>query len=123
MKVAVSDFQPPERTRVTFRIEVSSEFNISSYVAKQQANRFLAMNVGNLLYAGEPELLLGQKLQWRVPVLYALPKVGKLGKVGEVLVNVDTGDVTFAEMTTQEDIERNVEALYHSAALPAGEEL
>ena len=94
---------------------VAQSNTVSSYVAKQQANRLLTMNVGNLLYAGEPELLIGQELQWRVPVLYALPKVGKLGKVGEVLVNVDTGDVTSAEMTTQEDIERNVEALYHSA--------
>ena len=123
MQAAVLDSLAPHRARMKFTLEVSAELNITAHVARQRANHFLMMQVGNLLYAGEPELVVGQKVHWRAPVLYSLPGVGLLGKVGEVLVDADTGDVAFGELTGVESIERNVEALYRSTALPAGTEL
>ncbi|MBI3360669.1 MAG: hypothetical protein HY023_06115 [Chloroflexi bacterium] len=121
MKVIMPEPQVPEGATVSFKVEVSAALNVTTYIARRRVNHFLMMTVGNMLHAGAPELLIDQKMKWRVPILYSLPGIGLLGKVGETLVDVSTGDVSFNELTTTESIERHVEALYRSSPLSAGE--
>jgi hypothetical protein len=121
MNVILPEPLVPERASVTFRVEVSAAMNTTAYTAQRRVNHFVMMTVGNMLHAGGPELLIGPRMKWRVPILYSLPGVGLLGKVGEALVDVDTGDVAFDELTTAESVERHVEALYRSSPLAAGE--
>lgn len=49
--------------------------------------------VGNLLHGGEPELLVSEKLYWRVPVLLSTPRRGLVGQVGSIRVDAQTGEV------------------------------
>jgi hypothetical protein len=58
----------PATSRVTVKIEVSADVNISAFTAKQKANHFLVMRVGDQFCAGQPELVVGPTLCWRVPV-------------------------------------------------------
>jgi uncharacterized protein YvpB len=62
------------------------------------------MYVGNLLHAGEPDLLVGESLaQWDVPIVYSLPSHGKLGTVGHFLVDAQNGDIKIKESTPIEE--------------------
>ena len=106
----------PAVSRVSVKIEVSAEINISAYVARQKANRFLILQAGDQLCAGEPELVVGPVLCWRVPVQYAPSRRGPLGIVGHLLVNADTGEVAVADGQTTEDLMERAEVLYARAA-------
>jgi len=102
----------PEQAEVSFKVEVSAKANITAPVARQNVDDFLLNDVGNLLYAGEPELLLsGDGLFWRVPVHYALPSHGGLGSVGTLAVDVQTGEVQWTPHEL-ERIKHHAESLY-----------
>ena len=107
----------PTTSRVTVTIEISTDVNVSAFMAKQTANHFLIMRVGDQLCAGQPELVVGPRLCWRVPVQYAPSRKGPLGIVGHLLIDAETGEVTVADGQTSEDLLARAEVLYERAAL------
>ena len=108
--VTVPDLVPPTGSRVMIQIAVSADFNISAEAARQRANRFLIMNLGDQLYAGNPELVIGEHLSWRAPVHLALSRGGYLGKVGDLRIDAQTGDIeveppqTLAQLADHADV-------------------
>jgi len=116
MTVTIPKVRLPGGSRVTLKLEVSTDFNVSAAVAGQRVNRFLAMNVGNMLAAGEPELVVGEELLWRVPVLFGTPKKGLLGKVGELFVDVNSGEILIESPQQLEEMMRRAEILYPDPA-------
>lgn len=104
-------------SKVVMEIKVTADLNISTFVARQKANRFLIMEAGDQLCAGEPELSVGAKIAWRVPVQYAPSRRGVLGVVGHLLVDAETGEVTIADSQTAEDLMRRAEVLDARPAL------
>ncbi|MFQ6044283.1 MAG: hypothetical protein ACE5PV_25805 [Candidatus Poribacteria bacterium] len=113
----------PKARGMHFKVELSTEFNITPFVAKQKVNRFLALKVGGLLGAAEPELTVGQEIYWRIPVRYCLPKIGELGIVGFLAIDVNTGEVLLSKSTPLEELTENAERLYKKKALQTGEDL
>lgn len=107
-------------SQMRLRLEITSHINITVYVARQRANRFLLAEIGDQLGALQPELVIGDALQWRVAVQYAPSRLGPLGVVGHLLVDAQTGEVSVADGCTTEDLVLSAEALYERAALPAG---
>ncbi|HRQ39753.1 MAG TPA: hypothetical protein PLD25_17745 [Chloroflexota bacterium] len=99
------------------KIEISADVNVSAFVARQKANSFLILQIGDQLAAGEPELHIEKELSWRVPVFYAPSRQGMMGVVGHLLVNVNTGEVSLADGLTVDDLIDRAEALYERAAL------
>ena len=69
---------------------------ISVEVVKDLAADFLLMKVGNLLMAGEPSFLHGQRC-WKVPILLGNVRSGLLGQVGKLRVDAETGEVLFTD--------------------------
>lgn len=116
-RVTLTDAQFPAGSRVSFKVEVNADINVTSYVARQKANRFLILEVGDQFYAGEPELVLGPEVHWRVPVYYAPSRRGTLGIVGHLLVNTETGEITIDDNLTAEDLLERAEALLARATL------
>jgi len=115
--VTVSELAPPVGSRVMIQIAVSADFNISADVARQRANRFLIMNLGDQLYAGVPELIISEHLAWRVPVHLALSRGGYLGKVGELRIDAQNGDIALEPPQTLAQLADQAEVLYERAAL------
>jgi len=112
---------PKSKRKVTFKVEIKGELNITAFVARQRVNRYLLMYIGNLLHAGEPELLVGECLtQWDVPIVYSLPSYGELGIVGHFLVDAQNGDIKINESTPIEEIKAHVSRLYQQATSQAG---
>jgi len=75
------------------------------------------MAVGNMLGAGNPEIVISEELLWQVPVLYALPSTGTLGTVGEIFVNAETGAIVLETSTPKEIIEQNAEDIFKRHAV------
>lgn len=107
----------PTTSRVTMKIEVSTDVNVSAFTARQKANRFLVMRVGDQLCADQPALVVGPTLYWRVPVQYAPSRKGPLGIVGHLLIDADTGETIVADGQTSKDLLTRAEALYERTTL------
>ncbi|MBI4670266.1 MAG: hypothetical protein HY741_01185 [Chloroflexi bacterium] len=112
----VTGIELPTTSHISVRIEVSSQINVSGYIARQKANRFLILQAGDQLCAGEPELVVGPRVYWRVPAQFAPSRLGPLGIAGHLLVDADTGEVTVADGQTTDDLMQRAEALYARAA-------
>ena len=111
-KVELEKIKIPKTKNIQFKFELQGEFNITSFVARQKVNRYLLLNTGNLIHAMEPDLVIGDELQWKVPVGYSLPDKGLLGRVGEIMVDANTGNLQLEKSTPISEIETNAENLY-----------
>ena len=68
--------------------------HISPDQARAAATEFLLDNLGNLLSAGEPHLMISAvRAMWIFPVQLAYLHTGVLGSVGVVAVDEETGQV------------------------------
>jgi hypothetical protein len=78
-------------------IQSSAHIQISAFVARQKANVLMLEQVSNLLLAGEPVLEHTPEGQWhwRVPIDLTFPAYGRVGKVGEILVDAHYGSVYY----------------------------
>lgn len=83
----------PQTNQVQIDIHLSAQVNISAVMARRKVNAFLATHVGNLLLASEPALTLTRRILWRVPVDLTSPQQGRVGRVGEIDVDVETGEL------------------------------
>jgi hypothetical protein len=60
----------PIQPKLKYKLTFEGELNITPYVARQKANYFLVMHVGNLVLAGEPNLEFHEGgVNWRVPAI------------------------------------------------------
>lgn len=113
---------PKSKKKVQFKVEVKGELNITSFIACQRVDQRLFLHVGNLLQSGEPDLLVNKDaLFWDVPVDYALPDRGILGRVGHVLVDAQTGDMKLKDSTPFEEMKANAQRLYQQTAPQAAD--
>jgi len=101
-------------TKVKIKIELSSEINVTPFIARQKANIFLLTNIGNLLWAAEPKLYVTENcLRWILPVMFTIP--GHISKrVAELAMDVNSGEIILHESnpTTLTEIEKNVQNIF-----------
>ena len=116
-QATMTGLQLPTDSRVSMKIEISTEVHISAFAAQQKANRFLILYAGDQLAGGEPELQINEELNWRVPIQFAPSRRGVLGVVGHLLINANTGEVILADKVTIEDLMQRAEALYERTPL------
>lgn len=101
---------------IDYSIEVRTALRITAHDARQKAARFLLDNLGNLVTPGQPVLRLqADQVHWKVPVLYGLPGHGQLGQIGELMIDVESGQVLLDKSTPIPEMERCAEALYNAA--------
>jgi hypothetical protein len=96
----------PRAGRLQMDIHLSAEVNVTAAMARRKVNAFLATHVGNLLLADDPVLTLGERIVWRVPVDLTAPPQGRLDRVGEVDVDVESGELLLDETQIAEIQER-----------------
>ncbi|HEY86213.1 MAG TPA: hypothetical protein G4N96_14000, partial [Chloroflexi bacterium] len=95
----------PRNGQLQVDIHLSAEINVTAAIARRKVNAFLATHIGNLLLAKEPAFTLGDRIVWRVPVDLTSPAQGRIGRVGEVDVDIENGEILLNE--TQLNIIRN----------------
>ncbi len=79
------------------RLQRAESITISARVARQKVNVLLLEQVSNLLLADEPTLVSSGegKWVWRVPVDLTSPARGRVGRVGEVDVDAEYGEIHY----------------------------
>lgn len=93
MSVLTDSLTLPRAGRLQMDIRLSADVNISATAAMRRVNAFLATHVGNLLLSDEPDLVLANRIVWRVPIDLTAPSQGRIGRIGEVDVDVESGEL------------------------------
>jgi hypothetical protein len=119
MSVTLEFMRAPRGAKVEIKVEVTAEMRVTANDARELADEFLLMEVGDLLSAGEPSLRVGDRLAWEVPILLSSASHGTLGEVGRLVVDAETGEIRFTEQDRQE-VKASAKALSGSTAPPAG---
>ncbi len=96
----------PEHVDVKIELTVSARINITDITAQRKVSRLLLDLVGTQLYGEKPNLVTGRRLVWRVPVWLGLPRVGPVGEVGVIDVDVQTGDILYTQRLLDDLVER-----------------
>jgi hypothetical protein len=96
---------------VAVRIELTAQANITPFVARQKVTRFVVMAISTQLLGDTPELVVGERLCWSVPVVLPSPARGVVGKVGDIAVDATTGEL----LVTEDTVRRMTEDAHHLA--------
>ena len=91
MTIILDNYILPEKGPVT--VTVSFEIKVTAEEARHIANRWLLNEVSYLLGADPPTLVVGERAVWRVPAWIGFPSTGRVGVVGTVDVDVETGEL------------------------------
>ena len=93
MTVHLPGVTPPQGANVAVRIELTAQANITPFVARQRVTGFVIREIGDRMRGNEPELVVGERLCWSVPVVLTSGIRGVVGKVGDILVDTTTGEL------------------------------
>jgi hypothetical protein len=93
MSVQLEGVTLPKSGRVDVDIHLSADIHVTATAARRRVSRLVISEIGNLLYGGEPTLIVGERVRWHVPVMLAYPDTGPVGQVGALDVDVETGEV------------------------------
>ncbi len=73
---------------------VSAKLNVTQVAARRKVNVFVLREIGTGLGSDTPSLVVhNDQLCWRVPVILALSPKGRLGQVGQIDINAQTGEI------------------------------
>ena len=97
----------------------TQSLNITSFSARQRVTQYVMQELSTQLGGDTPELTVGERTYWSVPVVFTLPGKGVLGRVGTLRVDAGTGELLTDPQTEQEML-RHAEQLAQRASLPAG---
>jgi hypothetical protein len=100
----------PKTGRLEVDIKVSANVNVTAFTARQKANNFVLSEISYMMHAGEPALVLGKRIYWRVPVILSLTSRGDVGEVGHIDVDVETGQIDISPQQIAE-IEARAETI------------
>ena len=113
----LKDMLPPiQAAQLDIHVHVSATLNVTPFVARQKVGGLVLSKVGTGVGADEPALIVtGERIVWRVPLFLALPSLGRLGEIGAIDVDAQTGEV----LADQAALEQIVENAKQSAPDPA----
>jgi hypothetical protein len=109
----------PTESTLDITIRVTQPLNVTSFTACQRVTQHVMQELSTQLGAGAPELTVGERVYWSVPVVFTLPGKGLLGCVGTLRVDAATGEL-LTDPETEQEIMRRAEQLAQRSSLPAG---
>lgn len=100
-------------------IQLSLTLGVTAKQAKRRLSRFLLDEVSLFVGPEEPILVVdGTTVFWRFPLQLTMAKCGRLGPVGSIDVDAESGELQITDEQLME-IKRNARLLARSAILPA----
>jgi hypothetical protein len=102
MTVNLQGTATPAGATVSVRIEITAQANITPFVARQKVTQLVVTEISSQLRGDTPDLNVGDRLCWSVPVVLTSPARGTVGRVGEIRVDAETGEV----LADAEDLRR-----------------
>ncbi len=98
----------PQAGQLAIDVHLSATVNVTAFSARQKVTGFVADEISTNMHGGEPRLVVGECLCWRVPVILSMPPAGDRGKVGAIDVDIETGQLMVTRVLIEE-IERRAE--------------
>jgi hypothetical protein len=108
----------PRTGQLTIDIRLSATVNVTAFSARQKVTGFVADEISTNMHGGEPRLVVGERICWRVPVILSMPPTGDRGEVGIIDVDVETGQLLVSR-TLVEEIKRRAEHLTTRPSSPS----
>lgn len=87
----------PSSSQLNVHVHIAAPLLVTATEARRRVSRLVASEIGNLLYGGEPTLVVSERIMWRVPVMLAYPDRGPIGQAGSLDVDVETGAVSASQ--------------------------
>jgi hypothetical protein len=118
MSVEIQNLVPQlAAAQVNISVNVSATLNITAFTAKRKVNVLVLNRVGTGLSGDEPSLIVTDKvICWRVPIFVSTASRGRLGQVGQIDVDAQTGAI-LADDDLLEAIGDNAERLVAGTTL------
>lgn len=110
MSIILDNYNVPNQGHVDLKVNVSFEIKVTAEEARRKVNRWLSEEISYLIDAEQPTLAVSDLAVWRVPAWIGLPSLGRVGVIGNVEVDVETGEMKNLPQCRQ-DIERRLEEL------------
>lgn len=109
----------PADSVLDINIRVTQPLNVTAFSARQRVTQYVMQELSTQLGGDSPDLTVGERVHWSVPVVFTLPGKGVLGRVGTLRVDAGTGEL-LTDPQTEQEIMRHAEQLAQRAALPTG---
>jgi hypothetical protein len=109
----------PTDSVLDINIRVTQPLNVTAFSARQRVTQYVMQQLSTQLGGDAPDLTVGERVYWSVPVVFTLPGKGILGRVGTLRVDARTGELLTDPQTEQEFL-RHADQLAQRAALSAG---
>ena len=92
----------PTESTLDICIRVTQPLNVTAFSARQRVTQHVMHELSTQLGGDAPELTVGERVYWSVPVVFTLPGKGVLGRVGTFRVDAATGELLTDPRTEQE---------------------
>ncbi len=117
MTVTLEMIKPPDVGRMDIHVRLAANIRVAADVARRRVSVFVGDRIADLLHGESPTLVVSEAgAYWRVPVVLSSRSWGRIGPVGVIDVDVETGELRISDEIVA-GIERNAERFAASAAL------
>lgn len=117
MSIIIESITLPERGPLNIKLDVVTTINTTAEEARRKVSVFAGNTIADLLSGENPGLVWQQNMAcWRVPVVLSSRSLGRIGIVGSIDVNVETGELQVTDRLIEE-IEKNAQRFAVGAAL------
>ena len=112
MSIVLERYSVPDVGRLSLSVEVSAEIKVSAAEARRKVTGFV-LNQLSYLAVGDrqPELVVGERVFWRVGVHHTLPGFDSVGRIGTIDVDVETGELLPVSEEELEEMRRRARTL------------
>ena len=104
--VELQELPVPRLAGLEIDIKLHAQVHVTASTAQRKVSKLMLDRVSNLLCGDKPALVVADRICWRVPVWLGFPNTGLVGKVGEVDVDIETGEMLFDQHLLDEITER-----------------
>jgi hypothetical protein len=115
----LSNMPLPTESVLDISIRVTQPLNVTSFSARQRVTQYVIQQLSTQLGGDTPDLSVGERVYWSVPVVFTLPGKGVLGRVGTLRIDAGTGEL-LTDPQTEQEIMHHAQQLAQRATLPAG---
>jgi hypothetical protein len=108
----------PTGSVLDINIRVTQPLNVTAFSARQRVTQYVMQQLSTQFGGDSPDLTVGERVYWSVPIVFTLPGKGVLGRVGTLRVDAATGEM-LTDPQTEQEIMGHAKQLAQRAALPA----
>lgn len=117
MAVTLETITPPQSGPLDIEIKLTANIQVTPETARHRVSVFVGNEIADLLHGEAPDLVLSENgVYWRVPVVLSSRSMGRIGPVGVIDVDVESGNLNVSDQTISE-IETRAQRFAAAAAL------